>query len=292
MANLLLATVLWSVSFGLIKHFLADVDATLVAWLRLTIAAVVLLPWLRWAELQRWPSPPGRIALALLGLGGLQFGLMYLGYIAAFAYASAHEIALFTITTPIYVCLLHDLRSRRFDPIALGLAVLALLGALLVIPQNTARGDVWLAFLLVQASNLCFAGGQLGYRYLRQRADGVRDQHIIAWMYIGGLVVAAVAVTIRGRWPDLATLDRTHLWSLGYLGAVASGLGFLLWNRGAVTAAPGALAALNNLKIPAAVVVSVVVFGETADMTRVLGGGNLMLLAAILASARTPRPPT
>ena len=42
---------------------------------------------------------------------------------------------------------------------------------------------------------------------------------------------------------------------LVYLGIVASGIGFFLWNAGARRSAPGVLAVGNNLKIPLAAAV-------------------------------------
>ena len=47
-----------------------------------------------------------------------------------------------------------------------------------------------------------------------------------------------------------------------YLGLVASGLGFFLWNKGAARTAPGALAAFNNAVVPLGMGLSLFYFGE------------------------------
>jgi drug/metabolite transporter (DMT)-like permease len=50
-----------------------------------------------------------------------------------------------------------------------------------------------------------------------------------------------------------------------YLGLIASGLGFFLWNRGATRVDAGTLAVMNNAKIPLAVACSLLFFGESPD---------------------------
>ena len=286
MILLLVATALWAASFGLIKHYLVGLDPNLVAWARMALALPLLLPLLRWRELSRWPGPPIRTALRLVGLGAVQYGLMYTGYTASFGFAAAHEVALFTVTTPILVSALLDLHARRFDPGNLALALLAVLGAAVLQLRGGAPSAAWTGFALVQASNLCFAFGQVQYRRMRRAAPAARDRAVFAWLYLGALLVTTLTTTLAGGWSDLAQVGAAQAWALLYLGVVATGLGFFLWNRGAVTAPPAALAVINNLKIPLAVAASLLIFGEAADLRRLAIGGGVMIVAAALAARR------
>ena len=68
-----------------------------------------------------------------------------------------------------------------------------------------------------------------------------------------------------------------------FLGFLASGLGFFWWNVGATKVLPSTLAVFNNLKIPLAVAVALVVFGEAANLTRLLICGAFMAAAVYLA---------
>jgi drug/metabolite transporter (DMT)-like permease len=80
--------------------------------------------------------------------------------------------------------------------------------------------------------------------------------------------------------------------ALLYLGTIASGLGFFLWNAGAVRVNPATLAIFNNLKIPLATVIAILVFGETAAPGRLVPGLILMLLALAWAETANRRRPT
>ncbi|MCA9693001.1 MAG: EamA family transporter [Myxococcales bacterium] len=276
MGALILASLVWAASFGLIKRTLVGVDPSLVALLRLAIALPVFAPWLRRAGLTR------TLALALLAIGGVQYGAMYTLYIRAYAHLQGHEIALFTVLTPIYVLLVDGLWARRLPLRGLGLAALAVLGAALIEDRGEIT-DAAVGFALTQAANLCFAAGQVAYRRLRRQNPQLVDHQVFALLLAGAVAVAAVSTTGAGGWGDLATITGLQWATLLYLGVVATGLGFYLWNRGAVVVSAATLAVFNNLKVPLAVVVALFVFGEEADLLRLAIGGGLVLVAGCLA---------
>jgi drug/metabolite transporter (DMT)-like permease len=89
------------------------------------------------------------------------------------------------------------------------------------------------------------------------------------------------------RVPSLALTTPQWL-TLIYLGVGASGVGFFLWNVGATKVAPATLAVMNNAKVPLGVAASIVVFGETADLTGLFAGFAL-LGAALWVAARSER---
>ena len=280
MTYLWLVSFIWAFSFGLIKGRLTGVDSNFVAFARLAISLLVFLPFLR-------PRATSlKAALRLAGIGVVQFGIMYLTYIAAFRSLQAYEVALFTILTPFYVSVYDDLRSRRWRWLNLLTALLAILGTAVVQYTRAPNG-----FLLVQASNLAFAFGQVEYRHLMRRSRGVADQEVFGWLYLGGTFAAGLASLWLTPWKSLSLVTDQWL-TLVYLGAVASGLGFFLWNSGARRVSAGALAIFNNLKIPLAVFVSLVFFGEKGNLLSLLAGGGIVLLALWLSerSDRLAKP--
>ena len=71
-----------------------------------------------------------------------------------------------------------------------------------------------------------------------------------------------------------------------YLGLVPSAAGSWLWNTGAARTTAGLLAVANNLKVPLAVIVAWLVFGETAPYLRAIGGLAVIVAALVLAGTR------
>src|SRR5262245_35991584 len=123
MFHLIIVSFIWAFSFGLTKGQLAGVDSTVISAIRLGLALVVLLPFLRLRGIS------GGTALTLGGIGACQFGLMYLALNESYRYLQAYEVVLFTLTTPVIVTLLADALERTLRPRALLAALLAIAGA-------------------------------------------------------------------------------------------------------------------------------------------------------------------
>jgi drug/metabolite transporter (DMT)-like permease len=277
MPLLLLVSLLWAFSFGLIKHLSGGgIDGTFLSATRLGLALLVLLPFLRLRGL----AP--RTAFALAGIGAVQFGLMYLAYNESFRFLAAHEVALLTLTTPVFVTLLADAFDRTLRIRALLAAFLSVLGGAAIVVKTAPTAGTATGVVLIQLSNLAFALGQILYRRLRAKQPALRDRDVFALLYAGAFVVALAATFTRDISVDLTT---PKLLVLLYLGLIASGLGFFLWNLGATRVTAGTLATLNNAKIPLAVAVSLVVFGESADLPRLALSATLMGAAVWLAES-------
>jgi len=270
-----IVSLIWAFSFGIIKNQLAGLEASVIAAARLLTAALTLLPFLRLRNL------PRRLLMQLALTGAVQYGLMYIAYNLAFSYLQAYEVALFTIFTPLYVTLIHDALRRRLNRVSLAAALLAVAGTALVKGWvNLTPQTLW-GFSLVQLSNLCFACGQVWYRELMHGQNQVSDLQVFALLMGGGALTALLAVCLFPPAHPLAFTLQQAL-ALLYLGTVASGLGFWLWNAGARQVSAGSLAVFNDLKIPLAVAVSLLVFGEQTDLPRLLLGGALVLAALLL----------
>lgn len=275
MIYLLIVSLIWAFSFGLIKNQLAGLDANFVAAARLLISLLVFLPFLRLRGVSRG------LGLRLALTGAVQYGLMYVSYLYAFHYLQAYEVALFTIFTPLYVTLINDAFKKKLHLISLLATLLAIAGTAVVEQAGLFRPEILRGFLIVQISNLCFAFGQVYYKELLHKPKPVNDLSVFGLLYIGGALAAGIPAIFTTPW-DRLSLDGTQLLTLLYLGAVASGLGFFLWNVGARKVNAGALAIFNDLKIPLAVAVSLIFFGEQADLTSLALGGGLVLAALAL----------
>lgn len=273
MPLLILVTCLWAFSFSLIGEYLAgQVDNYFSVLTRIALAALLFVPLLRWRGLRT------RYAIALMALGAIQLGLMYVFFYQSFLLLDVPEVLLFTIFTPLYVSLLDDALARRFSPLHLLAAALAVAGAA-VIRYQQPPSDFWLGFFVVQAANLCFAAGQVGYRHLSPRLPRELPAHAsFGWFYLGALALALMAWMLLG---DATAMPRnaTQWGILMWLGLVASGLGYFLWNRGATQVDAGTLAVMNNALIPAGLLVNLLIWNRDADLIRLIAGACILLVA-------------
>jgi len=278
MGLLWLVTFGWAFSFSLIGVYLSgQVDDYLSVFIRTSLAVVLFLPIMT----RRWPG----MALVgkLMAIGGIQIGLMYLFLFHAFGVLSVPEVLLFTIFTPLYVTLFDELYQRRLHlPIRWWVAaVLAVLGAL-VIRWNSLSDEWALGFGLIQAANICFALGQVAYRRLNLGSvqDQVRD---FGFFFVGGGVVSGIGVLLFADWSNLP--QTTVQWMvLAWLGLGASGLGYLAWNTGARRVNTAQLAVMNNMLIPAGILVNFVFWNASANWPGLIIGGAILMLAVWVAS--------
>ncbi len=270
MVYLIIVSLIWAFSFGLIKNQLTSLDPAFVAFARLSIAFLVFIPLVRLKDLKE--------TLQLLLIGAIQFGVMYVAYIAAFRYLAAYQIALLTILTPLYVTLLEDLLQKRFMPLHFAAALLSVLGTGIVLWRPMEQPLVWRGFFLMQVANICFAVGQVLYRRLAPREFSLfQAARRFAMLYLGAALISGLFYLANGSVAQLH-LNLSQGFTLLYLGIIASGMGFFLWNHGATRVNAGTLAVFNNLKIPLAIAVSLMIFGEAANIYRLTFGGGIVVL--------------
>ncbi|WP_432459929.1 MULTISPECIES: carboxylate/amino acid/amine transporter [unclassified Agarivorans] len=282
MAYLIAITLLWAFSFSLIGVYLAgQVDAWFSVLMRIALATLVFLPFLKFRELA------ASTALKLMAIGAVQLGCMYGFYYQSFLYLSVPEVLLFTVMTPIYVTLVNDAFERRFNQRFMLTALLATMGAVAIRYQGIDQGFIT-GFLLVQGANLCFASGQVAYKRLMARLPvKLAQQTVFAWFFIGALLVASMAFALLGNTQNLPSTNLQ--WGvLVYLGVIASGLGYFAWNKGATMVNVGALAVANNLLIPAGIAVNLLIWNRDADILR-LSIGAAIILGALALNQRWAR---
>jgi drug/metabolite transporter (DMT)-like permease len=281
MALLLIVSVIWAFSFGLNKG-IAALDPTAIAALRLAISLAVFAPFFRPARI-----PAGaRLRLALIGT--VQFGAMYVLYQRSYAHLHAYEVALFTITTPIFVAVCDAGLEGRMRTRFFAAAALSVAGAATLVWRSVGDSGVLAGFLLVQLANLCFAAGQVAWRRERRRIPAtVSDASLFALPYAGALALAFVVSLFTTDWSAFSA-TRAQWATIAYLGAIASGVCFFLWNVGATRVNAGILAAFNNAKIPLGIACSLIVFGEYADLGRLLVGAALMACGVWVAGRESP----
>lgn len=255
MALLIITTILWAFSFSLIGEYLAgQVDTWFSVLMRLLLAAAVFLPFLRWKG--------HRVSTLLLymAVGALQLGIMYLVSFQAYLYLSVSEFLLFTVMTPLYITLIYDLLKGRGVRWGYALSAILAVGGAAIIRYEKVSDHFWHGLLLVQIANLIFAIGMVGYKRL-QEVRPMPQHTAFSWFYLGAALIAVAAWCL---WGNPQKLPTTNLqWGiLVWLGIVASGLGYFMWNYGATQVDAGTLGIMNNMHVPAGLLVNLAIWQQ------------------------------
>lgn len=269
-ALLIITTILWALSFSLIGEYLAGhVDSYFSVLMRVGLAALVFLPFLR----TRGQSLK-TLSLYML-VGALQLGVMYLFSFRAYLYLTVSEFLLFTVLTPLYITLIYDLLSRR--PLRWGYALsagLAVIGAA-IIRYDKVSDHFWTGLMLVQLANISFAIGMVGYKRLME-THPMPQHSAFSWFYLGAFVVAVIAWFALGNPQKLPTTSLQ--WGiLVWLGVAASGLGYFMWNYGATQVDAGTLGIMNNVHVPAGLLVNLAIWQEQPHWPSFIIGGAVIV---------------
>ncbi|OCG15429.1 hypothetical protein A9G09_04665 [Gilliamella sp. wkB292] len=275
MLYLIIVTIVWSFSFSFIGIYLSgQVDTWFAVVMRVLLAFVTFIPFFRIKNIL-----PKQM-VSLMGVGACQLGIMYFFYYNSFQYISVPEVLLFTITTPIYVTIIYDLLQRhRLRLSYLLTAVIAVIGAA-IIRYDHISSQFIIGFLLIQGANIVFALGQVGYKRIMELYP-LPQHHAFAWVYLGAIIVASIGWLIFGDSSKLPT-SSIQWWIIVWLGVVASGLCYFLWNYGATKVDSGTLAIMNNVVIPTGILVNVVIWHQSIDWGRFLLGSAVIVFALIL----------
>jgi len=266
-----IVTILWAFSFSLIGVYLAgQVDSDFAVLVRVGIAALVFAPFMRWRGL------PPRLLAGFWLAGALQFGVTYLCLYRSFSVLTVPEVLLFTVLTPIYVTLLDDALARRFSPWSL-LAALVAVGGGVIIRFERLEGDYLIGFLLLQLANATFAAGQVLCRQLLARYPTEQPLHrFFGHFFLGALLLALPSFLLFGN-PERLPHNAVQWGVLLWMGLFATALGMFWWVKGSTMVDAGTLAIMNELHVPAGLLVNLLIWNREANLPRLALGGAIIV---------------
>ena len=285
MWRLVLVSIIWAFSFGLIKGTLTGLDSGLVASIRLILCFLCFAPFLLKVSGQSQ-------RLRLMALGVVQFGIMYLAYIQSYQHLPGYLVAVFTIFTPFYVIAINAIfdktsRDARTLLITSISVFLSITGAAVIVYKAPGQEQFLWGFLILQVANIAFAIGQWNYQRWANKNTNAGN---MSWMYLGAAIFASL-LTFPQIELNAVVINNEQIIALLYLGVIASGLCFYLWNSGSKSVSAATLAVMNNGYIPLAVIASIVLFSEEADYFRLLIGGGLIAISIYVSYlSRSPSP--
>ncbi len=159
-------------------------------------------------------------------------------------------------------------------------ALLAVIGAG-IIRYDQVTDHFWTGLLLVQLSNITFAIGMVGYKRLMETRP-MPQHNAFAWFYLGAFLVAVIAWFLLGNarkcrkprcngafWCFLA-------WWLG--------IGYFMWNYGATQVDAGTLGIMNNMHVPAGLLVNLAIWHQQPHWPTFITGALVMSRLTVGAS--------
>ncbi len=276
MIYLIIVSIIWALSFSLIKGNLTGIDSNLVAFIRLGISFFIFLPFLKIKNVNK------KLLNRFFLIGSIQYGLMYVTYIYSYQFLEAYQIAVLTIFTPLFVILIYDWWNKKLKPIHLITSLLAVIGAGVIVYSKTLSIENWKGILLIQISNLCFAFGQVYFKKIIKKNPTIKPVRVFSIIYLGAAFIAGLFGFIFTNFSSVSITPK-QWFSLIYLGVVASGIGFFLWNVGVTKVTANTLAVLNNLKIPLGVIFAFLILGETTVFSKLIIGTAIIVIALFLS---------
>lgn len=242
-----------------------------------TLAVVVLLRGQLAACVALVRAHPTRI----LGMGALTTAFQLLFFVAVLAAGVSVATVVALGSAPVLLLVLHSVQRRRVpDTAQLVTVSMGVAGLLLVslVGVGTTGSDPTLGVLAALGSGAAFAlSADVG--------SSVSQGHDAVPVATGTMVVAALIMVPAGvtvgllRGDSLVAADAATWAGLAYLGVVTMALAYVLLFAGLRTTASGSAAVATLLEPVTAVVIAVLLLGETLTLAGSVG--SLLILAAI-----------
>ncbi len=273
--GLLASVAIWGANFAVVKGALESLDPLAFNALRYVLAAGVL-----WALVRRLPhlrlAPGDR--LPLLGVTLVGHVAYQMCFIQGIDRTLAGNASLLLATSPVWAVPLAAVldRTRPGRTPAVG-ALVTVAGVFLVVFGG--GGAIGVEPRTLVGDGLILLGALLWATYTVSTARLVRvygSLRITAWTLWCGtpvLVLAGIPELARTSWRAVGI----EVWGgVAYAGALAIGVGYVLWNRGIQRLGHVRTAVYQNLVPVAALIVAWIALGEVPTRPQLLGAAVIL----------------
>lgn len=288
MLLLLLTMTVWGSTFMVTKELIAIWPPFTVAFVRVIVGTLVLLPF----ALSR-KTPGIRLPWATIWLMGfIGVALYYLVFNLAMVYVSASQGALIQSSIPAMTALVAVLWLRERATTLRWLGIAMSVGGVLIVFSGSGSdgaGSSLFGSLLMFASVVCWGL----YTALAKRAAGFDSLVItVAVTGTGSLLLLPLAgyevISANLAGNGLPPLPLIGWVELLYLGAIASGVAYLLYNASLRHLDASEVGVYTNLIPIVGVLTGVIVLGEPLSARAILGG--LVVMFGVWITSRSERP--
>ena len=248
-------TLIWGMNWIALKFALQSAHPVILNVHRTWIAVIVLFAILVWQRHPFWPTS----WLAVVVTGFFQTSINFSATTLALAGGGVGRTSVLVFTMPFWTLLiawpvLHErVKGSQWVAVAFALA-----GLTLVVEPWNWRGDMGPKLWAV-LSGFGWAAGTVSTKYF-QRGRTVDPLNLVAWQMLAGVIPITFLPWLLGT--PAPQWSATYALLLLYVGAVSTGVAFLLWIT-ILRFLPAGTASLNMFAIPViALVSSMIVFGE------------------------------
>ena len=276
----LFVVIVWGTTLASTKVLLADMSPIQILLYRSLFAYGLLFAMS--PRLQTFSSVKNEVLYFLSGLCGIT--LYFLLENTALLYTYSSNAALLVTASPLFTVLIASfiIKTHTFSKLLLTACVMALVGVALVLanqPMNLTNG--MLGNILAILSGLAWSFFGFANSAIK---DALNPMVRMRKVFLYGIITASLYMLVTGEaFINLHAFTPINLANLLFLGGIASALCFVLWNNankhlGVVKTS------LYIYFIPLiAVLLGVVLLGETITISTMLGG-ILIALAVFLAN--------
>ncbi len=288
--GIVIAIVLWGISFVATKAALREVSPVTLVFTRFALGALLLGGVL---VARRLPLvPPRDTWLPLAGMAFIGVFVHQMLQATALQYTSAMNTGWLIGVIPIWSAILAVLfLGERLRPVQIGGLAIGFAGALLVVTRGrfgpgvlglpSTRGD-----LLVLASTLNWAiYTVIGHGIIRRLGPTRATAGI---MTLGWLLLAVPFVWSSG-WREFPALSAGGWGAVAFLGIGCSGLGYLFWYGALEKIEASRVAVFLYFEPFVTLIAAAIVLGEPVTGTAVAGG--LLVLAGVMMVQRKAAVP-
>lgn len=280
MLYLLLAVLIWASSFVVGKFAVAEFDPIHIMQIRLTLAAIIALPF---ASRVYYKIPSNqRIQVWLVS-----FLTMPLCVVLQFAglklTSAASAVALLGLNPLSTVLVGYFCFKKQATKLDFALSLLACVGILIMVSGSNDTGVVnVLGLLLVTLGSLSFIVGMYLSKDIMQ---SVKVADLTYVMLVKGAISALpISLLFSSTWDLSANLSA---WlSVIYLGVICTFLAMILWNRGVNQSSPILAGILLALEPVFGILMAVIFLSESLNFITWLG--IIIVLSAALLSVFLP----
>jgi drug/metabolite transporter (DMT)-like permease len=285
---LLVLAAIWGASYMFIKVGLDDLDATMIAWARVALAALVLVP----LAFRRGAFRGLGESLALLAvLAAIQAAAPFLLIALGEEEISSSLAGILVASTPLFTALLAIRvdQEERAQGLRLVGVVTGIVGVVVLLGLDLGgSGAALLGGLAIVLASLGYA---IGGFIVKHRFAGVQPIGVAAGVMVVStmLLLPAAALNLPGAFPSLDAFA-----SVVALGVVGTGIAFAIFYELMTTVGPARTFVVTYLAPAFAVVYGATILDEEVTVATVAGLALIVGGSYLAAEGRVPgatRPP-